>query len=179
VVLTAGSIGSYWGVVQYYGNFHTVSQGALYRSAQLDKDELEEAVRDRGIRAVLNLRGAHPGESWYDDEVAASKALGVAHFDYGLSAYRMLTDGQISDVLGIIRRAPKPLLVHCKSGADRTGLVSALYRFAVEGKNAEEAEQQLTLLYGHFPYLTSRTRAMDDSFQMFVRKTTASDREEN
>jgi len=179
VGLTAGSIGSYWGAVQYHGNFHTVSQGTFYRSAQLDKDELEEAVRGQGIRAVLNLRGAHPGEPWYDDEVAVSKALGVAHFDYGLSAYRMLTDSQMADVLGIIRHAPKPLLVHCKSGADRTGLVSALYRFAVEGKNAQEAEQQLTLLYGHFPYLTSRTRAMDDSFQMFVRKTTASASKEN
>ena len=174
VVLAAGSIGSYWGAVQYNGNFHVVTQGAFYRSAQLDKDELETAVRSRGIRAILNLRGAHPGEAWYDDEVAVSKALGVAHFDYGLSAYRFVTDNQIADVLGILRDAPKPLLVHCKSGADRTGLVSALYRFAVEGKGANEADQQLTLIYGHFPYLTSRTRAMDDSFWTFVGETTAS-----
>lgn len=173
VGLTAGSIGSYWGVVQYHGNFHAVSEGAFYRSAQLEKDELEKAVRDHGIRAILNLRGAHAGELWYDDEVAVSKALGVAHFDYGLSAYRIVTDRQIADLVGILRDAPKPLLVHCKSGADRTGLVSALYRFAVEGKSADEADRQLTLIYGHFPYLTSRTRAMDDSFWTFVGETAA------
>ncbi len=140
--LTACSIGAYWGVVQSQGNFHTVEEGAFYRSAQLAKDELQKAVRDHGIRTILNLRGAHPGEPWYNDEV-----------------------------LGIIRHAPRPLLVHCKSGADRTGLVSALYRFAVEGKNKNEADAQLTVLYGHFPYLTSRTRAMDDSFWAFVGKT--------
>jgi undecaprenyl-diphosphatase len=173
VGLTAGSIGSYWGVVQYHGNFHTVTEGAFYRSAQLDKDELEKAVRDHGVRAILNLRGAHPGELWYDDEVAVSKALGVAHFDYGLSAYRIVTDNQIVDILRVLHDAPKPLLVHCKSGADRTGLVSALYRFAIEGKSADEADRQLTLIYGHFPYLMSRTRAMDDSFWAYVEETTA------
>jgi protein tyrosine/serine phosphatase len=168
--LTAGSIGAYWGVVQYQGNFHTVQEGAFYRSAQLSKDELQEAVREHGIKAVLNLRGAHPGEPWYDDEVAVSRVLGAAHYDYGLSARRSVTEGQIAELLEIIRDAPKPLLVHCKSGADRTGLVSALYRFAVEGKGADEADAQLTALYGHFPYLTSRTRAMDDSFWAFVDK---------
>jgi protein tyrosine phosphatase (PTP) superfamily phosphohydrolase (DUF442 family) len=174
VGLTAGSIGSYWGVVEYQGNFHAVTEGAFYRSAQLGKDDLEKAVRDHGIRAILNLRGAHPGEVWYDDEVAISKALGLEHFDYGLSAYRFVTDSQIADVLRIVDDAPKPLLVHCKSGADRTGLVSALYRFAVEGKDADEADRQLALIYGHFPYLTSRTRAMDDSFWKFVGEKTAS-----
>ena len=171
VGLTAGSIGSYWGVLQYQGNFHTVEEGAFYRSAQLTKDELQRAVRDHGIRAILNLRGAHPGEPWYDDEVAVSKALEVAHFDYGLSAYRIVTGKQIAELLEIMRNSPKPLLVHCKSGADRAGLVSALYRFAVEGKSEQEADAQLTLLYGHFPYLMSRSKAMDASFWAFVDKT--------
>lgn len=168
VGVTAASIGSYWGLIQYHGNFHTVQEGAFYRSAQLAKDELHDVVRDHGIRSILNLRGAHPGQSWYDEEVAASVELGVAHYDYGLSAHRIVTGKQIADLLGIIRDAPKPLLVHCKSGADRAGLISALYRFAEEGANATEADGQLSLVYGHFPYLTSRSKAMDDSFWAFV-----------
>jgi protein tyrosine/serine phosphatase len=174
VGLTAGSIGSYWGLIQYHGNFHTVTEGSFYRSAQLVKDELHTVVRSHGIRSILNLRGAHPGQSWYDDEVAVSKELGVAHYDYALSAHRVVTGPQITELLGIIREAPKPLLVHCKSGADRAGLVAALYRFADEGASAEEADRQLSLIYGHFPYLTSRTRAMDDSFWAFVGKIPAS-----
>jgi protein tyrosine/serine phosphatase len=79
-----------------------------------------------------------------------------------------VTRQQIGEVLGIVRDAPKPLLVHCKAGADRTGLVSALYRFAGEGVSADQADRELSLVYGHFPYLTSRSKAMDDSFWAFV-----------
>jgi len=168
VGLTAGSSGAYWGVIQYQGNFHAVKEGAFYRSAQLGKDELSGVIRDHKIRSVLNLRGAHPGQAWYDGEVTVSQALGVAHYDYGLSAHRIVTSRQIGEVLDIIRDAPKPLLVHCKSGADRAGLVSALYRFAGEGASAEQADRQLSVIYGHFPYLTSRSGAMDDSFWAFV-----------
>ena len=144
VGLTAGSCGAYWGAIQYQGNFHTVKEGAFYRSAQLSKNELQSAIRDHKIRSVLNLRGAHPGQAWYDEELAVSQAL------------------------GIVRDAPKPLLVHCKSGADRTGLVSALYRFAGEGVSADQADRELSLVYGHFPYFPSRSKAMDDSFWAFV-----------
>jgi protein tyrosine/serine phosphatase len=166
--LTAGSCGAYWGAIQYQGNFHTVEGGAFYRSAQLSKDELQSAVRKHDIRSVLNLRGTHPGQAWYDQEVAVSQALGVAHYDYGLSAHRFVTRQQIGELLAIVRDAPKPLLVHCKSGADRTGLVSALYRFAGEGVSADQADRELSLVYGHFPYFTSRSKAMDDSFWAFV-----------
>jgi len=179
VGVTAGSIGSYWGLVQYHDNFHTVTAGVFYRSAQPAKDELQELVRDHGIRSILNLRGAHRGQSWYDDEIAASEKLGVAHFDYGLSSKRVVTSKQMAELLRIINYAPKPLLVHCKSGADRAGLVSALYRFAEEGASAGEAAKELSLVYGHFPYLMSRTRAMDDSFWAFVGDTASSSRREN
>jgi protein tyrosine/serine phosphatase len=79
-----------------------------------------------------------------------------------------VTRQQIGEVLGIVRDAPKPLLVHCKAGADRAGLVSALYRFTGEGMSADQADRELSLVYGHFPYLASRSKAMDDSFWAFV-----------
>jgi protein tyrosine phosphatase (PTP) superfamily phosphohydrolase (DUF442 family) len=140
--------------------------GLLWRI--LGRDELRSAIRKHKIRSVLNLRGAHPGQAWYDEEVAVSQALGVAHYDYGLSAHRFVTRQQIGEVLDIVRDAPKPLLVHCKAGADRAGLVSALYRFAGEGASADQADRELSVVYGHFPYFTSRSRAMDDSFWAFV-----------
>ena len=166
--LTAGACGAYWGAIQYQGNFHAVQEGTFYRSAQLSNDELRNAILKHKIRSILNLRGAHSGQPWYEEEIAVSQALGVAHYDYGLSARRFVTEQQIGEVLGIIRDAPKPLLVHCKSGADRAGLVSALYRFAGEGVSADQADRELSLVYGHFPYLTSRSKAMDDSFWAFV-----------
>jgi len=168
VGLMAAAIGGYWGVLQYEGNLHAVSTGILYRSAQLSKTETRWAVREYQIKSVLNLRGAHAGQPWYDEEIAAAGELGLAHFDYRLSAKRFVTSQQIDEILDIMRKAPKPLLIHCKSGADRAGLVAALYRFSETGAAAAEADRELSLVYGHFPYLTSRSGAMDDSFWAFV-----------
>jgi protein tyrosine phosphatase (PTP) superfamily phosphohydrolase (DUF442 family) len=168
VGLLAASIGGYWGILQYEGNFHTVSAGILYRSAQLSKSGFKAAVSAYGIKSVLNLRGANAGSPWYDEEIAAAGESGLAHFDYTLSARRFVTSQQIAEILDIVRRAPKPLLIHCKSGADRAGLVAALYRFAETGASAAEADRELSVVYGHFPYLTSRSGAMDDSFWAFV-----------
>jgi len=168
VALIAAAIGSYWGVLQYEGNLHAVSAGILYRSAQLSKTDTQWAVREYAIKSVLNLRGAHAGQSWYDEEIAAAGELGLAHFDYPLSAKRFVTSQQIDEILDIVRKAPKPLLIHCRSGADRSGLVAALYRFSETGASAVEADRELSLVYGHFPYLTSRSVAMDDSFWAFV-----------
>ncbi|HEX3864477.1 MAG TPA: tyrosine-protein phosphatase [Stellaceae bacterium] len=168
LVLFAASVGAWWGIVQYEDNFHAVAAGVLYRSAQPSESDLTMAARQFGVKSVLNLRGAHVGQSWYDEEVAAAAALGLTHYDYGLSAKRFVTTAQIDDILAIIRKAPKPLLIHCKSGADRTGLVAALYRYAEDHATPDQADQELSLAYGHFPYLTSRSVAMDNSFWAFV-----------
>lgn len=168
VVIVAASYAGYCGVMIYEGNFHAVEPGVLYRSAQLDGPEIADFARQYGIKSVLNLRGAHHGQGWYDGEVTATHDLGIAHFDYPLSAKRVVTAAQVAALLDIVRHAPKPLLIHCQSGADRSGLVSALFEYAIAGTSAENADRQLSLLYGHFPYLTSRTGAMDKSFWAFV-----------
>lgn len=168
LALGAAGLAIYCGAIIYDGNFHAVENHVLYRSAQPDKAELASYARQYGLKAVLNLRGAHPGTDWYDREVAASRALGLQHYDYPLSAKRFVTSRQIADLLQIIGDAPKPLLIHCQSGADRAGLVAALFRYAVTDATAAEADRQLSLVYGHFPYLTSRSGAMDDSFWAFV-----------
>jgi protein tyrosine phosphatase (PTP) superfamily phosphohydrolase (DUF442 family) len=166
--LGAAGLALYCGAIIYDGNFHAVEKHVLYRSAQPDKAELQSFARQYGVKSVLNLRGANPGTYWYDQEIAAAHDLGLAHYDYPLSAKRFVTSRQIGDLLGIIRDAPKPLLIHCQSGADRAGLVAALFRYTMAGVSAAEADRQLSLVYGHFPYLTSRSGAMDSSFWAYV-----------
>lgn len=169
--LAAGGLAAYCGIIIYEGNFHAVDEHVLYRSAQLSPTELRSFARQYGLKSVLNLRGAHPGQAWYDREMATGRELGVAHFDYAISAKRVVTGEQIAAILDIVRHAPKPLLIHCRSGADRAGLVAALYRYAVDGADPAEADRQLSLYYGHFPYLTSRSGAMDSSFWAYVAAT--------
>ncbi len=168
LVLVASLIASYCGIIRYTGNFHVVEQGKLYRSGQLDESRFAQVISRYGVKSILNLRGAGPGLAWYDHEVSIANSLGVAHFDYGISASDVVTAAQLNEILAILRGAPKPILVHCQAGADRAGLVTALFLAEIDRKPLQEAARQLSLIYGHFPYLTSRTSAMDESYWRYV-----------
>ncbi len=151
------------------GNFHVVSPEQVYRSRQLDGLELASVARRYGIKSILNLRGRNQGDRWYRDEAATSERFGMRLFDYPISAHRELTSAQAADIIQILREAPKPLLIHCKSGADRTSLVSALYLYDIEEAPAVEAARQLSLYYGHLPaVLGADSRAMDLTFWRMV-----------
>jgi protein tyrosine/serine phosphatase len=168
VALPVASFGGYCGALIYSGNFHAVTEGVLYRSAQLSKERFAASINEYHIKSVLNLRGAHPHETWWEDEIMAAQENGAVHYDIALSSKRFVGREQAEQILAVIRDAPKPLLIHCRSGADRTGLVAALYRYAVEHADPTDADKQLSIGYGHFPYLTSKSGAMDDSFWAFV-----------
>jgi protein tyrosine/serine phosphatase len=171
LALGAGaSAGGYYAWVQHDGNFHPVDEGVLYRSAQLDEAELARVIGEYGIKTILNLRGADPGAEWYNAEIALSQRRGVAHFDVPLSARRRVGRAEIERILAIIRAAPKPVLIHCKAGADRSGLIAAAYLLLVDRDDPRLAARQLSLRYGHFPYFGNRTRAMDDSFGALARE---------
>lgn len=131
------------------GNFHSVVAGEVYRSAQPSGDTLSRYQRDHGIRTVINLRGENASEAWYQDETATARRLGIRHIDFRISAKRGITKKEAWRLIEVMRRAPKPLLIHCESGADRTGLASALYVAAVSRLGERAAEAQLSLRYGH------------------------------
>ena len=153
-------------VLRLSGNFHTVVSGQFYRSSQLSPAALEGYVRRYGIRTVVNLRGAAPKARWYRDEKAATASLGVGMVDFSMSATRPLAAGRAAELVAVLKDVPKPILVHCLDGADRTGLVSVIYASQVAGQDEETAERQLTPLYGHFGIpLVSPTFAMDSSWE--------------
>ncbi len=164
VFLACGGV--YLGTLYLTGNFHTVIAGELYRSAQPDAGRLARYVQENGIRTVINLRGANPGARWYQDEIAVSRTLGVTHLDFPMSARRMLTEQQATELIAMMRDAPKPVLIHCRAGSDRTGLATVIYLNRIAGVDEERAEWALSLLYGHIgiPYLSS-AYAMDETWE--------------
>ena len=168
IAAPAASYAGYCGIVIWSGNHHTVDEGRLYRSAQLSGPELGREIDAHHIRTVLNLRGPNPSKDWYRDELTATQAHGAQHYDIGISARSTVPEEKVAQIVAVLRDAPKPILVHCASGSDRTGFVSALYRYAVLEQGAGKAEQELSLWYGHFPYLGSRSAAMDTSFATYT-----------
>jgi len=155
----------WYAFIQWGGNFHEVVSQELYRSAQLNANQLEQRIEQHHLQSILNLRGMNPGESWFDDEMKVSSAHHLTHLDVALSAGTVVSPEQIQNILQMIDQAPKPLLVHCTDGADRTGLLLGLY-LEKRGVNAQTAHEQLSWHYGHFPHLRwSFTKAMDESYE--------------
>lgn len=164
LTLLAGC-GAYALMLVATSNFHEVVAGELYRSAQPTPQRLTAYHDQFGIRTVLNLRGAHPGQAWYDEEAKTAKQLGVELIDFPLSAKRELNMAEVRALTRIMEDAPKPLLVHCLSGADRTGIASAIYLATVSKASEETAEWQLTPVFGHIPLWFTAAFAMDETFE--------------
>jgi protein tyrosine/serine phosphatase len=157
---------AYLGYLSLSGNFHPVLAGEVYRSAQVSKDDIADYQGTYGIRSILNLRGAAPGEAWYDEEVATSAALGLTHVDFAMNASVQLNEAEAGRLIAVMRGMPKPLLVHCRHGSDRTGLAMSLYLAAISGADEETAEGQLSLWFGHFAVpVLSDAWPMDESWE--------------
>jgi protein tyrosine/serine phosphatase len=146
-------------------NFHAIVAGEAYRSAQPTADEIR-AYRDKyHIATIVNLRGAGPGHAWYDEEVKAATELGIRHIDFPMNARTELTQQQSLALIALLQVAPKPLLIHCKEGSDRTGLASALYLAALAGATEPVSEAQLSVRYGHIGIPVIGPYEMDRSFE--------------
>ena len=162
--------GTGWFCIEKQGNFHVVSEGKVYRSGQVRQGKLVQYIQDYKIKSVLNLRGRNENSEWWKKEVSACVLLGVKYYDLSLSSKKEPTSEQFQNLLEILKKAPKPLLVHCEGGANRTGLASAIYLYYFEGYPKETAQRQLSFIYGHIPLLQPEVRAMDDAFTKFCRE---------
>ena len=134
----------------FQGNLGIVDAGRVIRSAQ-PTAQLPAWIRDYRLRSILNLRGGGKADWWYNAEVKAAMAGGVSFYDFPLSATRRPTRRELLVLIDTLETCPYPLLIHCKSGADRTGLASALYLMVRRGTPPEEAERAFTLEHGHVP----------------------------
>lgn len=160
-----GVIGLYLGILHLGDNLHTVIPGELYRSAQPTPKLMADYQKRCGIKTIINLRGENVGSPWYDAELVQAKRLGINLVNFRMSAKREFTEERLTELVEILRRVEKPVLVHCTSGADRSGLVSALYVAAVAKLGEEAAEKHISFRYGHIPLWFTAAYAMTRSFE--------------
>ncbi len=134
----------------FLGNLGVVDAGHVLRSAQ-PTDQLGAWMRDFQISSILNLRGGRPADSWYEAEVRAARESDVSYYDLPLCATRRPTRRELLSLIDLLEHCEYPLLIHCKSGADRTGLASALYLMVRRSVPPERALDAFSVEYGHIP----------------------------
>jgi len=116
-------------------NFYRVTTN-LYRGAQPSKEGMAE-LKAMGIKTVVDLRVFHS-----DQEKLGT--TGLAYERFGVEPWH----AEDADVIRFLKIATDtnnlPVFVHCEHGADRTGVMCAMYRVAVCGWTKDEAIAEMT-----------------------------------
>lgn len=117
-----------------------------------------ESLKEMGIKTVLNLR-ADSTKPFYQTEVRICERLGFELVTVSLSARAAPEKERLFRLIEVFRTIDKPFFMHCKSGADRTGLASAIYLLVIEGRSLDEARQMLSPKFLHFK--STKTGVLD------------------
>jgi protein tyrosine phosphatase (PTP) superfamily phosphohydrolase (DUF442 family) len=133
-------------------NFHVVRPGQLYRCAQLPDHAWPEVLDHYGVRSVINLRGEHPERHWYQAEKQAAEQRNVVHVDLSLNRHNLPDPAAVEQLLAWHASLPRPVLIHCESGADRTSMATVLWLLLEEGASLTEAQQQMGWRYLQLPW---------------------------
>jgi hypothetical protein len=131
-------------------NFHWVLAHECARAAQPWAGGVARFWRKRGIRAIINLRGRNDDLSWWKHETAVARAGGLTHFDAMLDSRKLPTRAMLAQLIACFDAAPRPFLLKCSGGQDRTSLAAALYLIHQRGWEAMPAAEAQ---FARFPYL--------------------------
>ncbi|MEO1659058.1 MAG: protein tyrosine phosphatase [Pseudomonadota bacterium] len=131
-------------------NTHQVSP-ELWRTSQPSPGDIRRWAQ-RGVKTVFNLRGLRNNERqpgyWHLEKEACEEA-GITMIDHRAYSREAPKPEFILEIDRMYREVTYPAMLHCKSGADRAGIGSFLYRFLKEEAPLDEAGGQLSLRYGH------------------------------
>ena len=146
-------------------NWSAVEPGRLYRSNHPLPWQLSQAKARHGLRSVINLRG---NRAVCGSDVlgrARARELGLVHADAPFESRGAPHKDRIERLAAIFAEVPEPILIHCKSGADRTGLVAGLW-LLLQGQPVDAAIAQLHWRFGHIS--ASKTGILDAFFQDYA-----------
>lgn len=145
-----------------YSNWAQVAPG-VWRSNQPSPGRLR-ALHRRGFRTILTLRGQKK-HSFALLETEACADLGLRLVTCGMSATSLSPPERMLELLDVFDRIERPFLIHCKSGADRTGLAAAMYLLHYDLAEPDVAARQLHWRFMH--YASSRAGILDHAIAAY------------
>ncbi len=158
------------GVFRTFFNTRTQISDEMWRSSQPLPYQIRGAAK-LGIRTIVNLRG--PGDnSFYRFEEEFCQRNGITLMNFVVFSREAPKPETVMDAKTMFQTLAYPALMHCKSGADRAGLMSALYLHFRKGLPIAAAKRQLSLRFGHVKQ--AKTGILDfflDSYLAYDAKT--------
>jgi protein tyrosine/serine phosphatase len=122
-------------------HFDVVKHGILYRSGQLNPEQLADVVARYGIRTVVNFQ--IPGER-VEAERGLARRLGIDFLNLPMPGDGSGQEAQFREVLKACDDpGRRPVLVHCARGTCRTGAAVALYRFERDGWTVQDVAAEM------------------------------------
>jgi len=148
-----------------FSNLHQISP-EMWRSNQPSPGQVRAYASERGIRTIINLRDAST-KGFYLLEKEACEAAGIDLVDYQMFSREPPSRESIFGARDLFERIRYPALMHCKSGADRAGIMAVLYKLLREQMPFEEAAQQLSGRYLHIRH--GKTGVLDAFLEAYAR----------
>lgn len=147
-----------------YDNSHEIARGRMWRTYQPSPAHLERWAA-KGVKTVINLRGEKPtGQLLLEEETCARLALRLVNFR--VYSREAPSKEILRGARALFDEIQYPAIMHCKSGADRAGLMSALFLFFHEGVPLNVALKQLSFKYGHVK--AGKTGVIDAAFERYM-----------
>ncbi len=130
----------------FWHNLHEIRPG-VWRSNQPAPADIRRAAQ-LGVKTIINLRGARSDGGWRLEKEACD-AHGITLLDVTIRSRDVPNADTIRKINELFQSVQPPFLMHCKSGADRAGLMATLYLLLVEKTSVDEALSMLSLKYLH------------------------------
>jgi protein tyrosine/serine phosphatase len=122
----------------------------LWRSSQPSPGQIAWFAAQGG-RTIVNLRAGREYGSWPLQREACERH-GLKLVEFVLRSREAPSRDTLLGASEFFERLEYPILVHCKSGADRAGLFAALFLLITKEARVAEARKQLSLRFGHFRF---------------------------
>ncbi len=164
----------FWTGLHFLWADHAYLRLGFTNAHWIDKDMLRtnqpwpfqlERWQKQGVKTVINLRGGKG--SFYYLEKHACDRLGLKLEDFGLTSRSLPNAQEIRDAKALFDRIEYPALLHCKSGADRAGMMSVLYCHFHLKQPIAQAREQLSFKYLHMK--AGHTGVLDYVFEVYLR----------
>lgn len=153
-----------------FQNLHQIGD-EMWRSNQPNPRQVAEHARLRGIKTIINLRGPST-RGYYLLEKEACEMNGVDLVDFQVYSRDTPSVDTVLAAKKLFESIEYPALMHCKSGADRAGLMSVLYAIFQLGEPVSVAVRQLSKKYLHMR--EGKTGLLDAFFETYLAAEQAS-----